>query len=145
MRTHAYAQLTRNLRAAYANVLDTWPAQCFRHNGLTGGLRGTCHGVESRLPSRGPTSWRRAMAGANRSKWVHQAHFNVTLLKGLFLGSILSLQWHEDFLHTCTFSCNAVAFGWPHPWASSRTTCGAQLHLERQSSTFLMHTIAELQ
>ena len=85
------------------------------------------------------------MAGANRSKWVHQTHFKATLLKGLFWGSILSLQWHEDFLHTCVFSYSAVAFGWPHPRASSRTTCGAQLHLEAQSSTFLMHTIAELQ
>ena len=45
------------------------------------------------------------MAGANRSQWVHQAHFNVTLLKGLFWGSILSLQWHNNNLHTCAFSC----------------------------------------
>ena len=26
------------------------------------------------------------MAGANRSKWVHQPHFKVTCVKGLFFG-----------------------------------------------------------
>ena len=37
------------------------------------------------------------MAGANRGKWVHQAHFKVTSLKGLFLGNHTFLALAQGF------------------------------------------------